>query len=160
MANKVTLKESDGTIIYPQTMVDTAEIYDGAVTANKIDWSTMPGSYSETEQKTPFTWINGKPIYKKTFVVSIPSSGNSVNFQHGISNLGFYVKAEGVIVGSNGVTTRFLPDFYIDNNSIDVQYGCAIYGGATTGTNITITYGSWYYGGTAYATIWYTKTTD
>lgn len=36
MAEKVTLKKPDGTIIYPQTQVDTADIANGAVTAAKL----------------------------------------------------------------------------------------------------------------------------
>lgn len=154
MANyKKQLKDGDGNNIYPAQGL-------GTITSDNIDWSTMPGSYSTTEQKTPFTWINGKPIYKKTFVVSIPSSGNVVNFQHGINNLEFYVKAEGVAVTSSRVTMRFLPDLYIENDNVNGMFGCAIYGGAVTNSSIDITYGSFYRGGTVYATIWYTKTTD
>ena len=44
MAEKVTLKKSDGTILYPQTQVDTTEIYDGAVTTSKIDWASLDGT--------------------------------------------------------------------------------------------------------------------
>lgn len=132
----------------------------GAITSSMIDWSTMPGSYSTSEQKTPFTWIDGKPIYKKTFVVSIPSSGNTVTFQHMINNLGFFVKSEGVAMGSNGTTARFLPDFYIDNDNISGVFGCAIYGGSLSSGSVDITYGSWYRGGKVYATLYYTKTTD
>lgn len=36
MAEKVTLKKPDGTIIYPQTQVDTADIANGAVTSAKL----------------------------------------------------------------------------------------------------------------------------
>ena len=36
MAEKVTLKKPDGTIIYPQTQVDTADIVNGAVTSAKL----------------------------------------------------------------------------------------------------------------------------
>lgn len=140
MARLVTLHDTDGEIIYPQTISDM--------------------DYSTSEQDTGCKWIDGKTIYKRTYVVSIPSSGNVVNFQHGISNLSSYVKAEGVAVGSNGVTTRFLPDFYIENDNVNGVFGCAIYGGPTTGSTIDITYGNWYRGGTVYATIWYTKTTD
>lgn len=183
MATKtVTLKDSNGDTLYPVTDSNVvninqqktlAQALDGVVyaedptqnatptawvTSDDIDWTTMPGSYSTTEQKTPFVWIDGKPIYKKTFVVPIPSSGNIVDFQHGINNLEFYVKAEGVAVGSNGTTIRFLPDFYIENDSINGTFGCAIYGGSVMSSTIDITYGSWYRGGTVYATIWYTKT--
>lgn len=147
------LKDQNGDNIVPALGTAT-------VTSTNIDWSTMPGSYSTTEQKTPFTWIDGKPIYKKTFVVSIPSSGSVVSFQHGINNLSFYVKAEGVAVTTSGVTMRFLPDFYIENDNVNGMFGCAIYGGSTASSSIDIAYGSFYRGGTVYATIWYTKTTD
>ena len=50
MAEKVTLKKADGTTIYPQTLVDTAEIYDGAVTVSKVDFAGF-------KQSTPTTTI-------------------------------------------------------------------------------------------------------
>ena len=135
----------------------------GEFTANQSTNTTINlgnSSYSTSEVKTSETWIDGKPIYKKTFVVSIPSSGNTVAFQHGISNLSFFVKTEGVAMGSNGTTARFLPDFYIDNDNISGVFGCAIYGGSVSSGSVDITYGSWYRGGTVYATLYYTKTTD
>lgn len=135
----------------------------GEFTANQSTDTTIDlenSSYSTSEVKTSATWIDGKPIYKKTFVVSIPSSGNTVAFQHGISNLSFFVKTEGVAIGSNGTTARFLPDFYIDNDNISGVFGCAIYGGSVSSGSVDITYGSWYRGGTVYATLYYTKTTD
>ena len=135
----------------------------GEFTANQSTNTTINlenSSYSTSEVKTNATWIDGKPIYKKTFVVSIPSSGNTVAFQHGINNLGFFVKSEGVAMGSNGTTARFLPDFYIDNDNISGVFGCAIYGGSLSSGSVDITYGSWYRGGTVYATLYYTKTTD
>lgn len=150
---KKQLKDQNGDNIIPALGTAT-------VTGTNIDWTTTAQSYSTAEMDTGATWIDGKPIYKKTFAVSIPSSGHTVDFPHGINNLGFYVKAEGVAVGSNGTTVRFLPDFYVENDSVNGVFGCAIYGGSVLSGNITITYGNWYRGGTVYATIWYTKTTD
>lgn len=148
---KKQLKDQNGDNIIPALGTAT-------VTSTNIDWSTVSDvNYSTNEMKTGGTWIDGKPIYKKTFVVSIPSSGHITNFQHEINNLGFYVKAEGVFVGSNGTTMRFLPDFYVENDSVNGMFGCAIYGGPVTGSTIDVTYGSWYRGGTVYATIYYTK---
>ena len=135
----------------------------GEFTANQSTDTTINlenSSYSTSEVKTNATWIDGKPIYKKTFVVSIPSSGNVVSFQHGINNLGFFVKSEGVAMNINGTSARFLPDFYIDNDNISGVFGCAIYGGSLLHESVDITYGSWYRGGTVYATLYYTKTTD
>ena len=135
----------------------------GEFTANQSTDTTINlenSSYSTSEVKTNATWIDGKSIYKKTFVVSIPSSGNVVAFQHGINNLGFFVKSEGVAMGSNGTTARFLPDFYINDDNISGVFGCAIYGGSLSSGSVDITYGSWYRGGKVYATLYYTKTTD
>lgn len=156
-----TAKIDDDAVTTPKIAdgaVTTAKIASGAVTASNIDFTTLGGNYSTTESDTKFTWIDGRNIYKKTFVVPIPSSGNSTAFNHGISNLGSYIKAEGVAVFSNGTTTRFLPAFYENGNGLDHQYSCSIYGGSTTSNNITLTFGSGYYGGTAYVTIYYTKT--
>ena len=138
MARLVTLHDADGEVIYPHTISDM--------------------DYSTSEQDTGCKWIDGKKIYRKTFVVPIPSSGNLTSFQHGISNLGFFVKSEGVAMGPNGTTARFLPDFYVDNDNIGGTFGCAIYGGSVLSGNVDITYGSWYRGGTVYATLYYTKT--
>ena len=135
----------------------------GEFTANQSTDTTIVlenSSYSTSEIKTNATWIDGKPIYKKTFVVSIPSSGNVVTFQHGVNNLGFFVKSEGVAMSSNGTTARFLPDFYINDDNISGVFGCAIYGGSLSSGNVDITYGSWYRGGTVYATLYYTKKTS
>lgn len=40
MAEYVTLKKPDGTIIYPQSVI--AQVADGSVTSSQLDWSTMP----------------------------------------------------------------------------------------------------------------------
>lgn len=60
---------------YGAGAVLTDEIADGAVTNAKIAAGTINGlgSYSTTEIETPFTWTNGKTIYRKTFSKSISS---------------------------------------------------------------------------------------
>lgn len=40
MAEYVTLKKADGTVIYPQSVI--GQVADGSITADKLDWSTMP----------------------------------------------------------------------------------------------------------------------
>lgn len=141
MAKLVTLHDADGEVIYPQTISDM--------------------DYSTSEQDTGCKWIDGKKIYRKTYVVSLPSSGSSMSVNHGISNLSSYIKSEGVAVFSNGMTTRFLPCFYIGSDgSFSNQYYCSIYGGATDKQNFTLNFGSAYLDGTAYVTLYYTKTTS
>lgn len=41
MAEYVTLKKPDGTVIYPQSVI--AQVADGSITTDMIDWSTLPG---------------------------------------------------------------------------------------------------------------------
>lgn len=41
MARLVTLHDTDGEIIYPQSVWDENMIPDGTITANMVDWSTM-----------------------------------------------------------------------------------------------------------------------
>lgn len=125
--------------------------------SNNIDWGTFSGNYSIGEQDTGYTWITGDRIYKKTFVVSLPNSGNTVEVSHGITNLKAYIKAEGVAVFSNGVTTRFLPCTYVENNTISVDYTFALYGGSTAADSFALTFGNAYHGGKAYVTVYYCK---
>lgn len=40
MAEYVTLKKPDGTVIYPQSVI--AQVADGSVASSQLDWSTMP----------------------------------------------------------------------------------------------------------------------
>lgn len=40
MAEYVTLKKPDGTVIYPQSVI--AQVADGSITSSQLDWSTMP----------------------------------------------------------------------------------------------------------------------
>lgn len=89
MATAVTLKESDGSEIYPVTdislvnngihavdiepttpvpAVETAMIADGAVTAAKIAAGVVPNlNYSYNEIDTGLTWLQGQKIYSKTY---------------------------------------------------------------------------------------------
>lgn len=127
------------------------------VGSQNIDFATLSGNYSIEEQDTGYTWITGDRIYKKTFAVSLPNSGNTVEVSHGITNLKAYIKAEGVAVFSNEMTTRFLPCTYVENNTISADYTFAIYGGSTVAGSFTLTFGNAYHGGKAYATVYYCK---
>ena len=80
MARLVTLHDTDGEIIYPQTISDM--------------------DYSTSEQDTGCKWIDGKPIYKKTVHFSSITSGD-VKTAHGISNISLVIKHEAFFI-SNG----------------------------------------------------------
>lgn len=69
-------------------IVQTNMIADGAVTEAKVDSDLISsiGSYSTSEQATPFTWIDGRTIYRKVITVSNPSFSVADHSQaHGIS---------------------------------------------------------------------------
>lgn len=84
MANQVvTIIDNEGNNIYPvagalmEGAVTTSTINDGAVTAAKIDFSSLPGNYSTTETATGYTWIDGKPIYRKCYTGDITITANT-----------------------------------------------------------------------------------
>ena len=130
--------------------VTTEKLADGAVTSEKVDWSTMPGSYTTTEQKTPFTWIDGKPIYKKTIDFGALPNNTNKQVNHNISNLDRIIRVEQSI-DNNGTGFLEISSGNANNNTFN------FYGTATT---ISITATDDRSGCYAYFTLWYTKTTD
>lgn len=87
MADKIViLEDKDGNNIYPITRglaansVDTNAIQDGAVTSDKIDWTTL--GVSTTEQV--IGQYGNEPLYRKAIVV--PSNSNtSVSVDTGVA---------------------------------------------------------------------------
>lgn len=108
-------------------------------------------SYSTTEQKTGGTWVNGKPIYKKTVDVGTMPNNTRKQVAHGISNLDFIISMSGSAYG-NGT---YLPIPYTDTASAN---GLGLYASSTD--LILFTSANLSYLTTSYVTIWYTKTTD
>ena len=139
---KKQLKDQNGDNIIPALGTAT-------VTSTNIDWSTMPGSYSTTEQKTPFTWIDGKPIYKKTFSFTL-ANAESTTVNHGISNFGLLIRFEGAAVSSR---TKNVP---IPRTLIDLNYQIGIEGVTTTSFEVDVG-ANGPRGKQAYVTLWYTK---
>ena len=134
--------------ITAETVAPAEEV--GAITSSMIDWSTMPGSFSTTEQKTPFTWIDGKPIYKKTVDFGALPNNNNKKVPHGISNLGRIIRIEQSI-DNNGSGFLEISSGDANNNRFNF-YG--------TATEIGITVTDDRSGCYAYFTLYYTKTTD
>ena len=77
MARLVTLHDTDGEIIYPQTVSDM--------------------DYSTSEQDTGCKWIDGKKIYRKTVFFETVASGD-VNSAHGISDISLVIKYEAFFI--------------------------------------------------------------
>lgn len=62
------------------------------------------GNFSSTEVNTGATWIDGSPIYKKTFGIGqLPNAGQS-STDPSISNVGTVIKIEGFAQDTSGLT--------------------------------------------------------
>lgn len=130
----------------PSEAIKTDNIASNAVTAEKIDFRTLSGNYSTEEQDTGFTWIDGKPIYKKTLSYSIAQTGDNAT-PHNISNLSNIIKIEGILSGNS----QWRPASYGDGgNSDTVTY-------VDSSNVVTYCVGSSNIGRTMYATLYYTK---
>lgn len=148
-----TIKISDSNVTTAKiadSNVTTAKLADGAVTAAKIDPAI--DSYSTTEVATPYTFIDGHTIYKKTIhVTSI--TAREATYQHSISNLDIPVKIEGMLRDTNygwQPLTRVLP-------AAMGGWGCGL--GDLNGTTFKLFIGTSYTLSalSAYVTIYYTK---
>lgn len=108
-------------------------------------------SYSTTEQKTGGTWVNGKPIYKKTVDTGTMPNNTRKQVAHGISNLDFIISMGGAAYGNN----TFVPIPYADTS---VSGSLGIF--ADRNNIILFSGGNCSYLTTSYVTLYYTKTTD
>lgn len=132
-------------------VVSTSMIQDEAVTAAKIDSDVLGaiGSFSTSEVETPFTWIDGSTIYKKTVshtFSTIPAGG--IAFDHNISNFSTLAKAE-VSFNLGWANTMYGFDGYLSRNNIALRM---------TPTQVCLDRDaalSW--SGTVYVTLYYTK---
>lgn len=96
--------------------ISAAKIANAAVTSQKVDWSTMPGNYSLSEQATPYKWIDGKTIYKKTIDFGTLPNNSNKSVAHGISNLdmiidvSFIAKSSSTYIAIPAPSTTSLPN--------------------------------------------------
>lgn len=141
-----------------KSKADRSSLATVATSGNYNDLSNKPtiptdnSSYSTSEVKTSATWINGKPIYKKTFSFTL-ANAESTTINHGISNFGLLIKFEGAVVQSSA---KNVP---IPRTLIDTNYQVGLEGVTTTSFEIDVG-SSGPRGKQAYMTLWYTKTTD
>lgn len=152
----VQLQNKDGEDIYPLAggtaadSISTNMLENGAVTSDKIDSTTLAamGSYSTSEVATPFTWIDGKTIYKKTLSIgSLPNNGVR-DIAHGISGLDMVIKFVGA--GKNANTNGFFPIQLTATDGGNVQVWADL-------TNLHIRTATDRSSITAYITLYYTK---
>jgi hypothetical protein len=88
--------------------------------------------YSLDEQLTGDLWLNGEPIYQKSFLVPTGTSGKPDNFAHGISGNPQAIKFEAVMVDASGQYVTFIPfigqngqstNFNLDYNNLSFSLG-------------------------------------
>lgn len=114
-------------------------------------WSVqaMTGdSYYTSEVKTGDTWVDGKPIYKKTVT---KSSTGGTTITHGISNFGTLVKIEGSAYDSTSRKYIALPSAVTGASSIGIWTVSTTEVVCTSTVNDPFTWN---------VTLYYTKTTD
>ena len=129
--------------------ITTPKINNGAVTAAKIDFSTLSGNYSTTEQNTGYTWVDGSTIYKKTVEIQSTSLSTGDNtIQHGVSGIKNVINYECAwILSALQNTTRFIPGG-TSTHSFNI--------GTISATEVTL-YTTLTTAGTLYLTLYYTK---
>lgn len=152
VTGNVTLQQALDGFVYADDPT-TPATPDAWITPSDIDWTTMPGSYSTTEQKTPFTWIDGKPIYKKSVDFGALPNNTTKHVNHNISNFGRLVKAE-ASAGVNGNWTMMPLVFQGNQSNYNTEFQVTstyIHMSANTDRS------SWK---DCIVTLWYTKTTD
>lgn len=124
--------------------------YNGHLQATKGGGGSSGGGgidYSTTEQNTGLKWVDGKPIYQKTF--DIPATDTYIDLTSlSIDN---FVRVDGLIKTTSnavlGVFASAIPN-YACNLEIDYH-----------NMRMQLLMGGWTFA-SGYATIYYTKTTD
>ena len=125
--------------------ITTVKIADDAVTADKINFATLGGNYSTTEQATNYTWIDGSMIYKKTIDCGYLTNNTTKSVAHNITNLKMYVRpVEAVMLDSAGTSCWDIPYLSVTIVAADL-------------TNVKITAAGDLTAFKAYATLYYTK---
>lgn len=142
LANINAYKVVDGELIY-DSAEDTRlqDLWDNQKKVNEESLEV----YS-TEEKIIGTWVDGKPLYRKSVYVVVPN-----DTPHGITNAVF-VSIRGFYKSNTSSNTFPIPSARVAYP----QYQCGIY---VDGTTIKFDHGEGTFG-TGYITLEYTKTTD
>ena len=116
------------------------------------DYVDAKNSYSTTETLTGGTWIDGKPIYKKTLTATNKGTSSSFTFDQTILNVDIIIKAEGFIKCTSGTYNG--RQFQIPRSNEELNFinstGIMTLTERNTGVNTDF----------AQITVVYTKTTD
>lgn len=130
--------------------VATSSLQDGAVTSDKIDWTTLGiVNYSTSEVATGATWVNGSQIYKRSYYISAgPAAGGTTTISFG-SSVTLVVKVEGYL--SNGVNEFPIPTV---RNTTETQIGMFV---SLQNHNVVLESNYDRTGYSGYITLFYTK---
>ena len=151
---KKQLKDKDGNTIYPDVGIDLDNVIygdDPTPISNYID----PASYSTTEANTGGTWIDGKPIYKKTVYFSSLPNATTNTVSLGATNVDYVIKMEGSAYRASDQATFPIPNpsAIAVANAIDLAY-------LRASNEVQIRTGLDRSNCNGYVTVYYTKTTD
>lgn len=91
-----------------------------SITLSAGDVGALPRvAYSTAEVNTGKTWIDGKPIYRKSYAVAAFPNKGFVNVPLNISNLGQVVDYYGI--ASDGTNTIRVPYYSVDGDLYGIQ---------------------------------------
>ena len=91
-----------------------------SITLSAGDVGALPKvAYSTAEVNTGKTWIDGKPIYRKSYAVAAFPNKGFVNVPLNISNLGQVVDYYGI--ASDGTNTIRVPYYSVDGDLYGIQ---------------------------------------
>lgn len=121
--------------------------YNGHLQSTKGGGGSSGGGvdYSTTEQNTGLKWIDGKPIYQKTFNLTFSSNFMTVDLTS--LNIDNVVGIEGGVCDSSG---GFIP----------FGYESTVSAYTSSATNLSVNNNYFTNRTSGHATIYYTKTTD
>ncbi len=137
------------TISSGTTDITASNIQAGPIAATtNVDFSLTGGNYKTTEQKTGFTWVDGRVIYKKTINTGQLPNNTIKEVAHGVTSIRRIISLGGIAYRSTNNTFAPLPctaggPIYLFANATNIQI--------TTTSDRTEFLES-------YVTIYYTKT--
>lgn len=143
-----------------KSVVNTNDTNLGDVTdlmgaSNVVEALNNMNTFSKTSEKIVGVWVDGKPIYRKTFYVASLPNNNYTTIAHNIANIDELVNIYGTMRSSNYTTVAF-----------NMVGQVALYGEGSIlivradRTNITIGTTKDWSNNVAFITLEYTKTTD
>ena len=159
VAMLITMIVTSTVSVFATIQISAKEIgYNNTTVADQLDsiYQTMfSDNYSTTERQVG-KWIDGKPLYQKTYIISTPHANTNGTWAYsttalGIENLDSVVYTNGISVSNNSIAP--LP--YISDGGYMAKYNI------NSAMQISVANNNSYINDNKiYVTIQYTKTTD